>query len=151
MSATKKYPFEMTPVEQAEEMQRRLAKLDELRAWRDAAVADGWTLAPTYTSESVERACRLTRDGYTVSILTRAGDERSWPIAAINAWCPRNISLDHALKPEYDGAALIAGARFCPNCGAQDVDTVRIHFAMRSCEACVPSLRAEYEVGNWTE
>src|SRR6185437_538235 len=46
------------------------AKIAAARQFRDAAVADGWSIAPTYgDSESVERAAKLRRDDFTMMIL----------------------------------------------------------------------------------
>lgn len=40
--------------------------------WRDAAIADGWAMTPTYTHEDWSRACTLKRDGCEAHILTRS-------------------------------------------------------------------------------
>lgn len=44
----------------------------EINAWREAAIADGWSAEPTYKTEPIERAMRLKRDGYVVQTITRA-------------------------------------------------------------------------------
>lgn len=152
MMATTKYPFQMTAAEQEAEIAQRAASLVELRAWRDAAIADGWKIAPTYDHEPVERACHLMREGFVVSMLLREprNGER-WPVVSISAWCPKGISLDFALRTTYDWPSLIAATRTCPVCGTKDVDTVRVGFANRSCAACRPAVAAKIEVGNWTE
>jgi len=43
----------------------------EIEQWRDAAVADGWSIKPTYQSEVVEQAASLERDGFHAQVIAR--------------------------------------------------------------------------------
>src|SRR6266478_4034061 len=100
-------------------------------AFRDAAIADGWSHEPTYGSESEERASRLNRDGFSMQILTRSrgnevldparGMHRSvhgkWAYEAqVNVWGPDGMSID--IGPAYDWEAIKAAVRKCPECEA---------------------------------
>lgn len=49
--------------------------LEYVRAYRDAAVADGWSIEATYKEETFDRAARLRKDGFLMSILTRDNSE----------------------------------------------------------------------------
>lgn len=125
----------------------------EVIAWRDAAVADGWTITPTYGREDVSRASTLARDGYKAMLLTREpipGDR--WATTqeyTLNLWCPRGIDI----RPPavYDWAKIVAGTRTCSVCGATDVDTQRVAFANRACAACAPALRKKMETPGWCD
>lgn len=152
----KKYPYQMTPAEREAEEAQRVARLGVLRVWRERAIADGWLHAPTYDTESELTACTLTHPTrhYKVSLLLRPPDPPRQPMtcATINAWDADGIALDHAINPErYDMAALIAGERSCPACGAKDVETVRIAFANRACRACAFELRKQLERPGWCD
>lgn len=116
--------------------------------WRDAAVADGWEIRPTYDGhESQERASRLTRNGFTVSILTRV-DVGKWKYEAkVNVWGPDGLMIPAG--GEYDWPRLQAGLRTCPKCGASNVDTHRFSFAGRACSTCLPDLKREHERPGW--
>lgn len=131
------------------------AHLLAAQQWRDAAVADGWEIQPTYGDhEGVERAAKLRREGYVVQILTRdnaarkaaTGARHSFE-ASISIWGPDGL---HIKTPAfYSWEAIKAAAERCDNCGARG-PTQRYSFAGRSCAACLPHMRALYERGNWT-
>lgn len=127
--------------------------------WRAAAVADGWSIAPTYPgTEPADRAARLSRDGFTIQILTRdmlawfEAGKQSWKpkvrySLSITIWGPDGLQIDP--PHEYDGAAIIAGLRHCMNCGADDVETQRFSFAGRCCAACRPEMSRLTEQPGW--
>ena len=124
--------------------------LERVQAFRDAAVADGWTIEPTYPNESVDRACRLRREGYVIGILTRRSTGPRWRFEAkTSGWCPRGIAID--LPDEYDWHRIQANARQCPVCKARDVETVRVVFANRACLNCAPALREKLETPDWCD
>lgn len=118
------------------------------REWRDAAVADGWTVEPTYKHESVDRAFRLTRDGYVVQGIARDGDEQTLPTAYLHIWCPRGIAI--APPATYDFAAIRQAEQTCEYCGAHPVPTQRVAFANRACEKCAPVEQANLPA-RWAE
>ncbi len=127
-------------------------RLDAARAFRDAAAADGWSIAPTYgASESVERAASLERDGFKMMVMARtSGEGAKWRYEAkISIWGPDGL----AIKPpnEYDFSAIAASLRRCNYCPATDVDTQRVGFAGRCCEACLPEQRKRVEYPGWTD
>jgi hypothetical protein len=134
-------------------------------AWRDAAIADGWHHEPTYPkSELEDRACRLSRDGWSVQILTRSRGnyipDPQWPNrpsphgkwayeAQVSVWGPDGLAVNPGLT--YDWNALKANLRHCPECGKDDVETRRVAFANRCCNDCAPKLKAELEKPGWCD
>jgi hypothetical protein len=122
--------------------------INEVRAWVAAAVADGWTIEPTYGDhESVERAARLTRDGFVAQALMR--DDLP-PIvgAALYLWGPDGLAI---LTPRtYSFDSLVAGLRVCSKCRARNVDTQRVGFAGRVCATCLPATQKVAEFPGWT-
>jgi len=120
-------------------------------AWREAAVADGWSIRPTYEKhEPVERAAQLMKEGFACQILTRdnSTEKRKYAFeATVNVWAPDGMSI---LVPDvYDWQAIKAAVRTCSACGASDVDVHRYSFAGRCCEKCLPELKAKYEKPGW--
>lgn len=63
--------------------------------WRDAAVADGWSIEPTYAHEPKEHAFRLWRDGYCAQGLARPipGPHGTIPVPEIHIWGPDGLSI----------------------------------------------------------
>jgi hypothetical protein len=126
------------------------ADIDAVHAFREAAKADGWTCEPTYASEPEESAARLSREGFTMQLLSRANKppNRYGFQAQVNIWGPDGLAIN---PPEvYDWQKIKAGLTTCSNCGKTDVPTQRYSFAGRACEACLPEMRAKHERGNWT-
>jgi hypothetical protein len=121
--------------------------------WRDAALADGWSIAPTYGDhEPVESAARLTRPGgWVVQVLSRdrreTGRGKAFE-ATIHAWGPDGLAVTP--PPIYDFAAMQSGLRTCLACGATDVATQRVNFAGRVCITCLPEQRRLTERPGWT-
>lgn len=115
--------------------------------WRDAAVADGWSIEPTYPHESVETAWRLLRDGFQVQGLTRPESDKSMPVATIHIWGPDGLAIK--VPPIYAWGPIAAGVRTCSACGATDVETQRVGFAGRVCGACLPEQRRLVETPGW--
>ena len=115
------------------------------------AEADGWSVGPSYGHEPVEHAFRCTRDGFVISGLTRPGSEKFLPTGSINAWGPDGVSINPIpiVYPGFD--AIKALVRHCPECGSDDVDTVRIAFANRACANCAPALRKKLEKPGWCD
>ena len=135
----------------------------EVVAFRDAAIADGWVHRPTYESEPEERACRLSRGGFTMQILTRSRDNEvldpsrgyhhsihgKWKYEAqVNIWGPDGLCISPG-SPVYDMERIKAGLRRCDACGAKDVETQRYSFAGRCCAKCRPEMAAKYEKPGW--
>ncbi len=117
-------------------------------AWREAAIADGWSARPTYEEwEPLESAARLTRDGFTVQMLTRQNGD-SYTVS-IHVWGPDGL----AIKPpdEYSYPAIVAGVRTCNACDASDVETFAYSFAGRACAACLPAMREQHEKPGWAD
>lgn len=124
------------------------AEYDAAVAFREAAKADGWTCVPTYgDSEPVERAARLMRDGWVISILAREKVGKWKYEANVHAWGPDGMSI--RTPRVYDFQVMQAELRTCKACGATDVPTHRYSFAGRCCEQCLPEMRRQHEGPGW--
>lgn len=136
---------------------------DEVVAFRDAAIADGWSHHATYQNEPEERASRLSKDGFTMRILTRSRDNEvlnpaagihrtmhgKWKYEArVSVWGRDGLGIS-LIGPVYDMARIKAGLRRCDACRAEDVDTQRYSFAGRCCAKCRPDMAAKYEKPGW--
>lgn len=117
-------------------------------AWREAAMADGWQSAPTYSHEDELRAFRLTRDGFVVQGLARPADDKTLGVGEISCWGPDGMSIPAG--EFYDWAAIKAGIETCHYCGAHPVKTERVAFAGRACAECGPKERAKLP-SNWAD
>lgn len=117
------------------------AQLAAAIAWRDAAIADGWSAHATYRNESFDRVSSLEHtDGYKAMILTRTNDKPGpkWKFQAeVNVWGPDGL----VIKPpaQYDMAAIRASVETCHYCGKTGGKTERVGFAGRACATCQPA------------
>src|SRR3990172_7612506 len=103
--------------------------------WRIAAEKDGWVFTPTYSSESVDKAFKGNRDGFTLQGLTRSSDDKFLGGGEISMWGPDGMTIKVPLT--YPGMNYFQDElRRCHHCGTDDVDTVRFSFAGRCCEKC---------------
>jgi len=133
-----------------------------------AAIADGWSIEPTYESENVMRAGTLKK---------AAGEGNEWHLTYINRpemtcyndpefkklfggrihmWGPDGLAIPIDEKDTenggYDWTALQAALRTCGYCHATNVETTRISFAGRCCLACRndKELTRKVEYPGWT-
>jgi hypothetical protein len=123
-------------------------QLARVRAWVEAAVADGWT-----RTASTGGLCDLNRGQWSALVITRvlAGFLGVSPRyqAIIHLWGPDLLAVDPG--EVYDWARLQRGLRHCYACGAMDVPTQRVGFADRVCAACLPALKARIETPGWCD
>ena len=128
-------------------------------AWRDAALADGWTIEATYNSEPVTSCGSIAKDGYKGHVCARVTEEMKkwhprhvskWKYESdVNLWGPDGLCIK---PPEiYDWAAIVRGTRTCSACGKEDVDTQRYSFAGRCCAACRPEMAKKHEYRGWCD
>ena len=127
------------------------AYLEAVQAYRDAAIADGWTSEPTYKDESAHRACKLHKGGFVMMVLTREhrpGGPSAYEVQ-VHLWGPDGL----AIKPEapYNWDQINEGLRVCDWCGATGVYTERVGFANRVCARCAPEARRKIEVPGWSD
>ena len=131
------------------------ARYDAAIAWRTAAIADGWKAEPIYPAtehsvgESMERACKLTRDGFVAQVYTRSPSGRWKFEAKVNAWGPDRRAI--LVPVVYSWEAIQAGVRTCRYCKAVDVETHLVGFAGRACAACLPEQRRRQECPGWCD
>jgi len=123
--------------------------IEAVRKWVADAVADGWTIRPTYESEPVESAAKMHKDGFTAMALMRVHEAgKKWKYEAqLSVWGPDGLAIRPS--PYYDFTALKAGLRNCPVCRATDVETERYAFAGRCCAVCLPKMREMHEEPGW--
>ena len=137
-------------------MPKRLT-IEDVRAWREAAIADGWSLAPMYPRhEDATRAGTLTRDGFVIQAIARpAGSNirthRSGGAdeASLAGWGPDSLAIMVAVP--YSFEALVTATRVCHSCKANDVNTFRVSFAGRVCAECLPGERTRLETPGWCD
>ena len=114
----------------------RLPFVEKAKAWRLAAIADGWTSEPTYLGhEPEEHAFRLRKNGFQVQGLARPGSDLL-PTGKIYCWGPDGLTI--RVGETYDWSAIQAGVETCMYCDAHPVKTRRVGFAGRACETCAP-------------
>lgn len=126
------------------------AHILSVEQYRDAAVADGWKISPTYGNEPVTSAAKLRRDGFVMSVLARrrTGGRYKYE-AGIHIWGPDGLGVEP--PPIYSFAAIVAGTRRCSACGKGDVETTRFSFAGRCCRDCLPEMRRQHEQPGWCD
>jgi hypothetical protein len=116
--------------------------LEAVKAFRDAAVADGWSIEPAYSGESTDSAAKLKRDGFIMQILTRdAGAE-------VHLWGPDGLAINPPAVYSFDEITKgLLQCGFCKNF----VDKIhRVGFAGRSCIHCLAAAQKELEFPGWT-
>lgn len=125
--------------------------IEGVRQYVADATADGWSIEPTYATESIERAAHLRREGFVMSIIAR--DDRNEKgrrfmfSAQVNIWGPDGLAITPPRLYDFD--EIKARARTCNNCGAKDAETTRYSFAGRCCANCLPEMRATHEKPGW--
>jgi len=118
--------------------------------WRNDAIADGWTCSPTYNKESMDRAFTLDHpSGFKAMGIARPADKDSMGEGVINVWGPDGMTVSSGRT--YDFKKLQAGLRICSVCRTTDVDTVRVGFANRVCNTCLPEAVKRLEYPGWCD
>lgn len=136
----------------------------EVVDFRDAAIADNWAHHATYGNEAEDRASRLSKDGFTMKVLTRSRDNEvldpksgyhhsihgKWKYEAqVSIWGPDRLAIN--VTPPYNWEQIKAGLRRCHACQAEDVDTQRYSFAGRCCANCRPEMAKQHEKPGWCD
>ena len=127
------------------------AYLEAVQAYRDAAIADGWTVEPTYAAEEIGRACRLKKSDFVMMVLTREnrpGGKFAYEVRAY-LWGPDGLAIKPQAPHNWD--QIKEGLRVCGWCGATGVHTERVGFANRVCAKCAPEARKKIEVPGWCD
>ncbi len=141
-----------------EELEDGIMTLDEVRAWREAAITDGWSPDPIYTQESEDRAMRLTKDGWIAHASARPSrpdpfdKRRTMPAQAdITVWGPDQLQIHPEVPVPYSWNRMNALLRRCAYCKTEDVETKRVGFAGRCCLKCLPAMRKKIEFPGWCD
>lgn len=123
---------------------------------REAAIKDGWTCEATYPTEALERAARLTKEGFILSVLTRDDTDKPHHFdkqdykyqVSVSAWAPDGMQV---LVPfTYNWETIRDNVNRCKYCGKVVDKTKRVSFAGRSCLECLPEKRKQLEYPSWT-
>lgn len=110
-----------------------------IKAWLDAALADGWTSEDT----GDKTYWRIERAKFKVAITMRPKVSPS-----VNAWAPDGLSLQ--LPDVYDWKQLKANTVVCQHCGAVGRVT-RLAFCNRACPSCREKLAPTLEAPGWAD
>lgn len=129
--------------------ENRKKYLPIVHGWREALEADGWSIEKTYGHEPVEHAWSAKKDGFSVQGLARPISNEDGKVCSpeIHIWGPDGLAI--AVPDEYTMQGLIERLRWCSFCPAKNVGTVRVAFANRVCESCLPEARKKYEFYGW--
>jgi len=127
------------------------SRLTAAKAWRDAAVADGWTIEATYESEDVERASSLRKEGFSAMIISRDNKGEVYEYEAmIYLWGPdRLIVQPPNIYPGFEAIKTLT--KYCSYCNNFAEKTTRVSFAGRCCLACYPEVRKRLERPGWSD
>ena len=112
---------------------------EQIRAWRDAAVANNWTVKPTYEPD---KAVTLTRDGF-VAIATMFGNNGD----SLTVWGPDNLQI--VVPVEYSWDCIQENLKRCLECKRISDAVDRAGFAGRYCNECLPEQRRVREFAGW--
>lgn len=126
-------------------------RLAAAKAWRDAAIADGWAATPTYGDhEAQDSACTLDRDGFRVQVVSRVHKpgERWMFTASVEIWGPDRLAI--RTPDTYNWSAIQSALQHCNYCHKDGVATQRVGFAGRCCAECLPEQRNRAERPGWT-
>lgn len=123
---------------------------DRVSEYRDAAVADGWLIKPTYSTEDVNRAATLEKDGFKMMIITRQlpeGRTKDYSVS-MAVYGPDGLIIE---PPKvYSMTEIVRRVNYCKHCDSHDVKTHRYSFAGRACASCLPGLKNKHEKPGWT-
>jgi hypothetical protein len=114
-----------------------LPEIADVRAWREAAIKDGWAISPLYHGEDFDHSCRLAKEGFLTQIVS----------GSIMLWGPDGLIVDTPWP--YSWIALVSGLEICGVCGARG-KTVRVGFAHRVCPECRAKRLPKDEPRGWT-
>lgn len=118
-------------------------------AWREAAIADGWTSKPTYGHESELTAFTLERDGFKIQGIARPCEPGTVGSAELSCWGPDRLAIP--VGETYDWEAIKSAVETCGYCSAHPVKTKRVGFAGRCCDACYPEMQRRIETPGWCD
>ena len=124
-------------------------EFNEVSAFREDAIADGWEAKPGSASELIEDYAHLNREGFKMHVLSRKNQGKYKFQAQVSIWGPDGLAIG-LLGPSYNWEEIKAGLRRCNNCGKQDVETQRYSFAGRCCAGCRPEMAKTHEYPGWT-
>lgn len=89
-------------------------RVEEVRAWREAALADGWTSRPTYDHEAEDRAFTMEHpEGFIVTGLSRPADpdDPKWPSlkseAHLHLWRKESNGIGSVMIDDAYGMAAV--------------------------------------------
>lgn len=135
-------------------------EMERVVAWREAAIADGWSCRATYEGhEAMERAATLDHPwGYHAMILSRdnAGKSPGKFRYEVGVYLWDALKFGIAIKTPrvYSLEAIQRAERTCPECGNEYESKAvmrRVAFANRCCANCYGALKAKLETRGWCD
>lgn len=137
-------------------------ELANVVSFREAAIADGWTLEKVYDHEPADSYGKLSRNGFLMHVNARDAErQHEWGAhkkgerykyryqAEITIWGPDGLVVK-APSP-YSWEEISSGTTICSKCKSRNVPTQRVGFAGRVCAACLPEARASIETPGWCD
>jgi hypothetical protein len=118
-------------------------------AFIEAAITDGWEQYQSYPSESTERACKLKREGFVISAITRTKVGKWKFEVQLNAWGPDGLCIK--LPIVYNPETFLKAETTCGICNKEVEKTFRYSFAGRACADCIPEARKKHEQPGWCD
>lgn len=124
--------------------------IESVRQFVRDAVNDGWTQEQRYPSEPVEQSCKLAKDGFVISVLTRTQVSSKWKYqASVHAWAPDGLVI--RLSEIYKWETFQNAQTTCNLCLKTGVQTQRYSFAGRCCADCLSEARKKHEQPGWCD
>lgn len=120
---------------------------EQVKAWFENAVKDGWKATPTYKNEPIEQASNLDKDGWHALLINRPTDH------SIHVWAPQGYAV-HLMAEEYNMEDLIIESETCERCRkhSSEVGPMEVvAFANRMCHEChqSPETRQKFYYRGW--
>lgn len=123
--------------------------LEAANAFIQSAISDGWDIKQSYPSESIDRACKLTKDGFVISAIRREGVGKWKYEVSLHAWGPDGLCIK--LPMVYNSETFLKAEITCGVCKKEVEKTYRYSFAGRACADCIPEARKKHEQPGWCD
>lgn len=119
-------------------------KRNEVIAWREAALADGWTHEPIYKNEAEETAMQLDKEGFHAQVYLRENPSDF----CLAVWGPDRLAIEPPVVYNFEGIKRLVNV--CEKC-SKEGPTVRLAFANRVCPDCRKKFAPTYEAPGWCD
>lgn len=122
----------------------------KVRKFISDAIEDGWDISQTYEHESIDRACRLQKEGYLISFIIRPKENSKLNnVLSVSGWADDRLVI--SVPQVYSWSDIINAKSKCNYCTKEGVETVRVGFAGRICKECESTVKPKVEFPGWTD